>query len=187
MHVHHVAHQVLARSLVFLNIGVPVGLPCVTTTTMAVGAAYLAKQKAIVQKLTAIESLAGVDILCSDKTGTLTANKLSLNEPYVADGVKAEWFMAVAAIPSVDQVVAYATVERARKVQRFMSQPFAVAEVFTGIEGRLVSLKDTVQPFKEILRGDHDGLPEAAFYMVGAINDVKAKAEKLAAEMSDSN
>ncbi|GAA6001228.1 hypothetical protein JCM10207_007474 [Rhodosporidiobolus poonsookiae] len=79
------------------------------------------------------------------------------------------------------------TVERARKVQRFMSQPFAVAEVFTGIEGRLVSLKDTVQSFKEILRGDHDGLPEAAFYMVGAIDDVKAKAEKLAAEMSEGN
>ncbi|CEQ39362.1 SPOSA6832_00884 [Sporobolomyces salmonicolor] len=76
------------------------------------------------------------------------------------------------------------TVERARKVQRFMSQPFAVAEIFTGIEGRLVSLKNTVQSFKEILNGDHDALPEAAFYMVGDINDVKAKAEKLAAEMS---
>ena len=61
-------------------IGVPVGLPCVTTTTMAVGAAFLARRKAIVQKLTAIESLAGVDVLCSDKTGTLTANQLSVHE-----------------------------------------------------------------------------------------------------------
>ena len=56
------------------------------------------------------------------------------------------------------------TVERARKIQRFMSQPFAVAQVFTGIEGRLVSLKDTIQAFKEILNGDHDALPENAFY-----------------------
>ena len=61
-------------------IGVPVGLPCVTTTTMAVGAAFLARRQAIVQKLTAIESLAGVDILCTDKTGTLTANQLSVHE-----------------------------------------------------------------------------------------------------------
>jgi P-type E1-E2 ATPase len=61
-------------------IGVPVGLPCVTTTTMAVGAAFLARRKAIVQKLTAIESLAGVDVLCTDKTGTLTANQLSVHE-----------------------------------------------------------------------------------------------------------
>ncbi|BGP14084.1 hypothetical protein JCM10213_002379 [Rhodosporidiobolus nylandii] len=93
-------NNLLVYALIFLIVGVPVGLPCVTTTTMAVGAAYLAKQKAIVQKLTAIESLAGVDILCSDKTGTLTANKLSLNEPYVADGVKPEWFMAVAVLAS---------------------------------------------------------------------------------------
>lgn len=67
---------------------------------MAVGAAYLAKRKAIVQKLTAIESLAGVDILCSDKTGTLTANKLSLNEPFVAPGVDPDWLMAVAVLAS---------------------------------------------------------------------------------------
>ncbi|AOW01186.1 P-loop containing nucleoside triphosphate hydrolase protein [Yarrowia lipolytica] len=74
------------------------------------------------------------------------------------------------------------TVERARKIQRFLSQPFTVAEVFTGIEGRLVSLKDTVRSFKEILDGKHDALPEAAFYMVGGIEEVVAKAEKLAAE-----
>ena len=57
------------------------------------------------------------------------------------------------------------TVERARKIQRFMSQPFQVAEVFTGFEGKLVSLKDTIKSFKEILAGTHDSLPEAAFYM----------------------
>lgn len=90
----------LTISLIFLIIGVPVGLPVVTTTTLAVGAAYLARRKAIVQKLTAIESLAGVDILCSDKTGTLTANKLSLNEPYIAPDVDPNWFMAVAVLAS---------------------------------------------------------------------------------------
>ncbi|ODN80972.1 ATP synthase subunit beta, mitochondrial, variant 2 [Cryptococcus amylolentus CBS 6039] len=70
------------------------------------------------------------------------------------------------------------TVERARKIQRFMSQPFAVAQVFTGIEGRLVPLKDTINAFEEILEGKHDHIPENAFYMVGGIDDVKAKHEK---------
>ncbi|KAJ5134471.1 Plasma membrane ATPase [Penicillium atrosanguineum] len=90
----------LHYTLSLLIIGVPVGLPVVTTTTMAVGAAYLAKKKAIVQKLTAIESLAGVDILCSDKTGTLTANKLSIRDPYVAEGVDPDWMFAVACLAS---------------------------------------------------------------------------------------
>lgn len=76
------------------------------------------------------------------------------------------------------------TVERARKIQRFLSQPFAVAEVFTGIQGRLVPLKDTVRSFKEILEGKYDALPEAAFYMVGDIEEVQSKAEKIAAESS---
>ncbi|CAG8626646.1 11525_t:CDS:2, partial [Dentiscutata erythropus] len=63
------------------------------------------------------------------------------------------------------------TVERARKIQRFLSQPFAVAQVFTGYEGRLVKLKDTIRSFKEILEGKCDDLPEAAFYMVGDVDD----------------
>src|SRR3989337_2781669 len=79
-------------------------LPVVTTTTLAVGAAYLAEEKAIVQKLTAIESLAGVDVLCSDKTGTLTANQLSIREPFVAEGVDVNWMMAVAALASSHNV-----------------------------------------------------------------------------------
>ncbi|KAK6083466.1 plasma-membrane proton-efflux P-type ATPase [Seiridium cupressi] len=94
----------LHYALILLIIGVPVGLPVVTTTTLAVGAAYLAKQKAIVQKLTAIESLAGVNVLCSDKTGTLTANKLSLRDPYVAEGQDVNWMMAVAALASSHNV-----------------------------------------------------------------------------------
>ncbi|CCC71341.1 hypothetical protein NCAS_0H00310 [Naumovozyma castellii] len=76
------------------------------------------------------------------------------------------------------------TVERARKIQRFLSQPFAVAEVFTGIPGKLVRLKETVASFKAVLDGKYDDLPEHAFYMVGGIEDVVAKAEKLAAETS---
>ncbi|KAI9750376.1 MAG: peroxisomal assembly protein [Chaenotheca gracillima] len=94
------SQNLLHYALILLIIGVPVGLPVVTTTTLAVGAAYLAKQKAIVQKLTAIESLAGVDVLCSDKTGTLTANQLSIREPFVAEGQDVNWMMAVAALAS---------------------------------------------------------------------------------------
>ncbi|KAL8381479.1 hypothetical protein RB595_005645 [Gaeumannomyces hyphopodioides] len=94
------SNNLLHYVLILLIIGVPVGLPVVTTTTLAVGAAYLAKEKAIVQKLTAIESLAGVDILCSDKTGTLTANQLSVREPFVMEGVDLNWMMAVAALAS---------------------------------------------------------------------------------------
>lgn len=97
-------NNLLHYTLILLIIGVPVGLPVVTTTTLAVGAAYLAERKAIVQKLTAIESLAGVDVLCSDKTGTLTANQLSIREPYVNEGVDVNWMMAVAAIASSHNV-----------------------------------------------------------------------------------
>ncbi|RUS21536.1 hypothetical protein BC937DRAFT_92378 [Endogone sp. FLAS-F59071] len=76
------------------------------------------------------------------------------------------------------------TVERARKIQRFLSQPFAVAQVFTGYEGRLVPLADTIRSFKEILEGKHDNLPESAFYMQGDISDVVKKAESIAKEMA---
>lgn len=89
---------ILRYSLGITIIGVPVGLPAVVTTTMAVGAAYLAKKQAIVQKLSAIESLAGVEILCSDKTGTLTKNKLSLHEPYTVEGVSGDDLMLTACL-----------------------------------------------------------------------------------------
>ncbi|KAK7967077.1 uncharacterized protein PG986_001354 [Apiospora aurea] len=89
-------------TLVLFIIGVPVGLPVVTTTTLAVGAAFLATQRAIVQKLTAIESLAGVNVLCSDKTGTLTTNKLSIRDPFVTEGQDVNWMMAVAALATRD-------------------------------------------------------------------------------------
>jgi len=74
------------------------------------------------------------------------------------------------------------TVSRARKVQRFLSQPFFVAAQFTGTEGKFVPVADTVKAFREILDGVHDDLPEQAFYMVGGIEDVKGKAAKLVEE-----
>ncbi|KAI1263876.1 hypothetical protein F5Y18DRAFT_118694 [Xylariaceae sp. FL1019] len=104
--------NLLEYTLVLLIIGVPVGLPVVTTTTLAVGAAYLAKQKAIVQKLTAIESLAGVNVLCSDKTGTLTANKLSLRDPFVAEGQDVNWMMAVAALASSHNIASLDPIDK---------------------------------------------------------------------------
>ena len=72
------------------------------------------------------------------------------------------------------------TVSRARKIQRFLSQPFFVAAQFTGTEGKFVTVADTVRGFKEILEGKHDDLPEQAFYMVGGIDEVVEKAKKLA-------
>jgi F-type H+/Na+-transporting ATPase subunit beta len=74
------------------------------------------------------------------------------------------------------------TVARARKIQRFLSQPFFVAEVFTGTPGALVSLEDTIKGFKGIVAGEYDELPEAAFYMVGTIETAVEKARKMAAE-----
>jgi F-type H+/Na+-transporting ATPase subunit beta len=70
-------------------------------------------------------------------------------------------------------------VSRARKIQRFLSQPFHVAEVFTGSPGKFVSLKDTIRGFKAIVAGEYDHLPEQAFYMVGGIEEAVEKAKSL--------
>lgn len=70
-------------------------------------------------------------------------------------------------------------VARARKIQRFLSQPFFVAEVFTGSPGKYVSLKETIKGFKAILSGEYDALPEQAFYMVGGIEEAVEKAKSL--------
>ena len=70
-------------------------------------------------------------------------------------------------------------VYRARKIQRFLSQPFHVAEVFTGSPGKYVSLKDTIRGFKAIIAGEYDHLPEQAFYMVGSIEEAAEKAKTL--------
>ena len=74
------------------------------------------------------------------------------------------------------------TVTRARKIQKFLSQPFHVAEVFTGIAGKFVAIEDTVRSFKAVVDGEYDHLPENAFYMVGGIDEAVAKAEKMAQE-----
>jgi F-type H+-transporting ATPase subunit beta len=73
-------------------------------------------------------------------------------------------------------------VARARKIERFLSQPFHVAEIFTGAPGKLVSLADTIKGFKGLVEGKYDHLPEAAFYMVGTIEEAVEKAQRLAAE-----
>ncbi len=80
-------------------------------------------------------------------------------------------------LPDEDKLV----VARARKIQRFLSQPFTVAEQFTGLKGAYVKLADTIRGFKEIAEGKHDDLPEQAFYMVGTIEEAREKAQKLAA------
>ena len=77
------------------------------------------------------------------------------------------------------------TVERARKIQRFLSQPFHVAEVFTGTPGKLVALEDTIKGFRAIVDGEYDDLPEQAFYMVGTIEDAVEKAKTMAAEAAE--
>lgn len=74
------------------------------------------------------------------------------------------------------------TVARARKIQRFLSQPFHVAEVFTGISGKFVELEDTIKSFKAVVDGEYDHLPESAFYMVGGIAEAVEKGKKMAAE-----
>ena len=74
------------------------------------------------------------------------------------------------------------TVSRARKIQRFLSQPFFVAEAFTGTPGKYVPIAETVRGFKEIIEGKHDELPEQAFYMVGGIEEAVEKAKKMMGE-----
>ena len=74
------------------------------------------------------------------------------------------------------------TVSRARKIQRFLSQPFFVAEQFTGYQGKYVPLKETIRGFKEIIEGKHDDLPESAFLFVGSIDEAVEKAKKSAEE-----
>ncbi|BCS18964.1 plasma-membrane proton-efflux P-type ATPase [Aspergillus puulaauensis] len=104
---------ILEFTLAITIIGVPVGLPAVVTTTMAVGAAYLARRQAIVQRLSAIESLAGVEILCSDKTGTLTKNKLTLSDPYTVTGVDPNDLMLTACLAASRKLKGMDAIDRA--------------------------------------------------------------------------
>ncbi len=90
----------LEFALVLLVAAIPVAMPTVLSVTMAVGARLLAKKQAIVTKLSAIEELAGVDVLCSDKTGTLTQNKLTLGDPFCVSGIPADQIILWAALAS---------------------------------------------------------------------------------------
>jgi F-type H+-transporting ATPase subunit beta len=76
-------------------------------------------------------------------------------------------------------------VQRARKVERFLSQPFYVAEAFTGREGKHVELEDTIRGFSEIISGKHDDLPEQAFYMVGSIDEAVEQAKSMSDEADE--
>ncbi|MEO7426207.1 MAG: F0F1 ATP synthase subunit beta, partial [Fibrobacteria bacterium] len=89
--------------------------------------------------------------------------------------------MDIIAILGMDELSAEdrAIVNRARRIQKFLSQPFSVAETFTSIPGKFVKLADTIRSFKEILDGKHDDLPENAFYMVGSIEEAVEKAKTL--------
>ncbi len=92
--------ELLIFALVLTISAIPVAMPAVLTVTMAIGAQVLAAKEAIVSRLAAIEEIAGMDVLCSDKTGTLTQNRMSLAEPYLADGYTAEKLMTYAALAS---------------------------------------------------------------------------------------
>ena len=126
-----------------------------------------------------------VDPLTS--TSTILAPEIVGEEHYnVARGVqeilqKYKELQDIIAILGMDELSEEdrLTVDRARKVQRFLSQPFDVAKQFTGMDGAFVQLEDTIRSFKEVLEGKHDDVPEAAFYMVGGIDDVLAKAKTL--------
>ena len=126
-----------------------------------------------------------VDPLSS--TSTILAPKIVGEEHYkIAPGVqeilqKYKELQDIIAILGMDELSEEdrLTVLRARKIQKFLSQPFHVAEQFTGMSGCYVELEDTIRSFGEILKGKHDSIPEQAFYMAGHIEDVLAKAKTL--------
>ncbi len=112
----------LSNILVLIVGGIPIAMPTVLSVTMALGAGQLAKHQAIVSRLTAVEEIAGMDILCSDKTGTLTKNKLSVAEPITYEGEKGDDVLfqaALASKPDNDDAIDIAMVEHLKGTIRF--------------------------------------------------------------------
>lgn len=147
--------------------------------------AHLDAKTVLSRKLVEIGIYPAVDPL--DSSSTILSPQILGQEHYdVARGVQeilqryAE-LQDIIAILGMDELSEEdkLTVARARKIQRFLSQPFFVAEQFTGTSGKYVSIKDTIKGFKEIMEGKHDDLPEQAFHMVGTIEEVIAKAKEL--------
>jgi F-type H+-transporting ATPase subunit beta len=149
--------------------------------------AHLDATTVLSRPLTAIGIYPAVDPLSS--TSRILDPHIVGQEHYdVAQGVKRilqryKDLQDIIAILGIDELSEddKLTVARARKVQKFLSQPFHVAEVFTGFKGEFVKVADTIKAFKEIIEGKHDDIPEQAFYMVGTIDQVLEKAEKMKA------
>lgn len=183
-------NNLLVYTLIFLIIGVPVGLPCVTTTTMAVGAAYLAKREAIVQKLTAIESLAGVDVLCSDKTGTLTANKLSIHEPFTSEGVDVNFMMAVAALASSHNIKSLDPIDKVT-LTTLKDYPGAQEELASGWSTKRFTPFDPVSKriTAEVSKDGKDyiaakGAPNAILKLCAPPQDIASQYRKVAGDFA---
>jgi F-type H+-transporting ATPase subunit beta len=157
-----------------------------TDPAPATAFAHLDATTVLSRKLTEIGIYPAVDPL--DSTSRILEPKVVGDEHYaVARAVQKmlqryKELQDIIAILGMDELSAEdkLTVERARKIQRFLSQPFFVAQQFTGAEGKYVTKEETVRGFKEILEGKHDGLPEQAFYLVGNIDEAIAKGRKLA-------
>jgi len=149
--------------------------------------AHLDATTVLSRALTEIGIYPAVDPLAS--TSRILDPRIVGNDHYdVAQGVKKilqryKDLQDIIAILGIDELSEddKLTVARARKIQRFLSQPFHVAEQFTGTPGRFVKIADTVKGFREIIEGKHDGIPEQAFYMVGTIDEVLERAEKMKA------
>jgi F-type H+/Na+-transporting ATPase subunit beta len=149
--------------------------------------AHLDATTVLSRQLTELGIYPAVDPLAS--TSRILSPRIVSQEHYdVAQGVKRilqryKDLQDIIAILGIDELSEddKLTVQRARKIQRFLSQPFHVAEQFTGIPGAYVKIEDTVRSFKEVLDGKHDSVPEQAFYLKGSIEDVLAAAEKMKA------
>jgi F-type H+-transporting ATPase subunit beta len=159
-----------------------------TDPAPATAFAHLDATTVLNRDIAAIGIYPAVDPL--DSTSTILAPEVVGAEHYaVARGVQKilqryKELQDIIAILGMDELSEddKLAVSRARKIQRFLSQPFTVAETFTGAKGKYVELKDTIRGFKDIIEGRCDDIPEQAFYMVGGMDEVRAKAEQLAKE-----